>query len=111
MEEFNEQQQTISIAEIEQGNKAEDNPYIIKFELSDGKNVEMDLTKAKGKLLMEARMQQEKTQGISLSVFILALLCTFNGNKYTPDEILDLELDDVLLLETVYQTKKKPLAV
>ncbi|MGN0014514.1 MAG: hypothetical protein ACI37T_03755 [Candidatus Gastranaerophilaceae bacterium] len=106
MEEFNEQQ-TISIAEIEQEKKQE-NSKIINFELSDGKTVEMDLSKAKGKLLMEARMQQEKTQGISLSVFILALLCTFNGNKYTPDEILDLELDDVLLLETVYQTKKKP---
>ena len=98
--------QTTSLAEIEK--ERSDGSKILKFELSDGKNVEMDLSKANGKLLMNARMQQEKTQGISLSVFILALLCTFNGQKYSPDEILDLNLDDVLLLETVYQTKKKP---
>lgn len=99
--------QTTSIAEIEK-EKTEDVSKVIKFELSDGQKVEMDLSKANGKLLMTARMQQEKTQGVSLSVFILALLCTFNGQRYSPDEILDLQLDDVLLLETVYQTKKKP---
>ncbi|MCR5260644.1 MAG: hypothetical protein K6C94_02280 [Candidatus Gastranaerophilales bacterium] len=121
MEEFDVQQsqiaaeperQTISIAEIEQENKTknENNPKIINFELSDGKKVEMDLTKANGKLLMKARLQQDKTQGVSLSVFILSLLCTFNGSRLSPDEILDLDLDDVLLLETVYTTKKKPLA-
>lgn len=102
------QQETISIEEIKQSDKTEGNAELLNFKLSDGKSVEMDLAKANGRMLMNARMMQEKTQGISLSVFILSLLCKFNGQKYSPDEILDLNLDDVLLLEMAYQTKKKP---
>lgn len=103
-----EEQQTISISEIQQENKTEDNPKIIKFELSDGKKVEMDMNRATGKLLMEARLLQENTQKVSLSIFILSLLCKFDGLSLSADEILDLNLDDVLLLEGVYTTKKKP---
>lgn len=103
-----EEQQTISIAEIERENTKERNEKIIEFELSDGKKAEMDLSKANGHLLMKARMQQNARLEISQSVFVLALLCKIDGRDYSVDEILDLPLEDVLLLEMVFQTKKKP---
>lgn len=104
-----EEQQTITIAEIEQEKESDNNPKIIKFELSDGKKVEMDFEKANVRILMKARLQQEQCKNaVSQSLFVLALICKIDGKEYSVDEILDLDIHDYVLMEQVYLNKKKP---
>lgn len=104
------QQETISIEEIEKEKNEEKQKNVIEFTLSVSKiAVKMDFQKATGRLLMEIRQQDEAIhQPTTLAARVFIEICTFNDKKYTLDEILDLPLDDVLELEVVYRTRKKP---
>ena len=73
-----------------------------------GKQVEMDdVRKADGHLLMKARLLSDN--GISAGIYILAELCKFDGEKFTADDILDLDMEDVVALEDFYFATKKKL--
>ncbi len=69
-----------------------------------GIEVKMDTTKATGHLLMKAR--SESGGGASSGVFLMAHLCTFNGEEKTGFDILDFDAEDVLALEDYYIQKK-----
>ena len=89
--------------------KAEQKENSYTFELPiSGKTVEMaDVRKADGHLLMKVRRMAE--DDISTSVYVLAELCKINGEKVTPEDILDLDMEDVLTIETEYLEQKKKL--
>lgn len=69
-----------------------------------GMKVKMDVTKATGHTLMQAR--QESGGGVEQGVFLMAKLCTFDGEEKTAFDILDLDAEDVLALEDYYIKKK-----
>lgn len=73
-----------------------------------GKTVVMDdVSKANGHMLFKARKRADDIMKIGL--YLICELCTFDGEKITPDDILDMDEIDVNELENRYIEAKKKL--
>ena len=72
--------------------------------------VRMDnIAEATGHMLMTAR--KECGGNARTGVFVMAKIATFNGEKKTAFDILDMDMEDVVALEDFYIKKKKILAM
>jgi len=73
-----------------------------------GKKVQFfDIQRADGHMLMKARMLS--TDGASVGMYVLAQICTFDGEKLTQADIMDMDFEDVMTLENEYYALKKKL--
>ena len=90
-------------------NKTEENitKEIHTFKLPiSGKKVEMsDVKKADGHMLMKARLCAD--ENVSAGIFILSKLCKIDDEVVTPEDILDLDMEDVVAMEDEYISLKK----
>lgn len=68
--------------------------------LTNGINVVMNFSNAKAGTLMKARMAARG--GYSTTAFVLAEICTFDGNKLTGEDILGFDIVDYALLEEAW---------
>ena len=90
-------------------NEQKENLYTFQLPIS-GKTVEMqDVRKADGHMLMKVRKMTD--DHVNTGVYIMAELCKINGEKVTPEDILDLDMEDVVTIENEYIEQKKKLTL
>lgn len=81
--------------EIKTEEGKEKNTDVLKFSLSDGTAVVMKKINA-AKVIMARKSATIKEAAIT---YMLAEMCTFNGEQIPAEEILELPMDDYFMLE------------
>lgn len=89
--------------------KNAENKEIVKFELSSGIKVEMDLSKNTARLLSEARkIYKEDETGYEISHYLISCISTFDGETITSEDMKDkLSAFDILELEAQFGALRK----
>ena len=98
--------QTISLEQATAEFSKMDN--VKTFTLPSGITASFNANELTGRLLMKARKLSAKYEDVSLSVFVAAEVCAFDGVKKTAEDIVDMDMADVLTLEESILTEKKP---
>lgn len=96
--------QEITSAEAEKLEEKAENKEALILPIS-GIKVEMDLENSTGETLRKIRKQCINDEDL-LGLTMVAEVATFDGEKKTAYDILDMDMDDVLAIEEFYAKKK-----